>query len=525
METLLRQLDQAIENEDLYNEQKENRIENIKSALHNRNLTRENRYIIYQGLTKEYETYICDSARLYANKCADIARQLKNNAWIEESKLMIAGINAKAGMFNASIDLLNSIRKEYLSAEQQTTYYKTYFDTYIYWLEYQDGNDIKSLVSNKLAYQDSLLGSLTPETYEFAINYGTKQVELGEFEKAREHLFGYLERVKPDTRDYSIITSLIAYYYERTGNRELQKEYLALSAISDIRACIKENVSLRTLSILMFEDQDINRANNHIKKSMKDANFYNARLRNIQIARFLPVIDGVFQIEREKHQDNLRKLLITISILSFFLILTIFMLSDRMRKLSRAQREILQINSDLNKLYDNLKTANQRQIQINNSLAEANVIKEQFIGSFLEICTEYIERLSNFKSLVNRKVKVGQTADLIKLTGSPEENKELYDNFDKTFLTIYPNFVGEFNKLLRQEEQYELENENTLNQELRIFALIRLGITDSNKIATFLNYSLRTIYNYRSKVKSKAINTKQDFEERVKKLCSYTDNP
>ncbi|MCD8260325.1 MAG: hypothetical protein LUD15_01490 [Bacteroides sp.] len=96
MEILLRQLDQVIENEDIYNEQKESRIENIKSALHNRSLSRENRYIIYQSLTKEYETYICDSARLYAHKCADIARQLKNNAWMEESKLIIAGINAKA---------------------------------------------------------------------------------------------------------------------------------------------------------------------------------------------------------------------------------------------------------------------------------------------------------------------------------------------------------------------------------------------------------------------------------------------
>ncbi|MCD8260324.1 MAG: DUF6377 domain-containing protein [Bacteroides sp.] len=427
-------------------------------------------------------------------------------------------------MFNASIDLLNSIRKEYLSPEQQTVYYKTYFDTYIYWLEYQDGNDIQSLVSSKLAYQDSLLSSLIPDTYEFAINHDTKHVEQREFEQVYNHLFSYLKKVQPDTRDHSVIASLMAYYYERTGNRELQKEYLALSAISDIKACIKENVSLRTLSILMFEDQDITRANNYIKKSMKDANFYNARLRNIQIFRFLPVIDGAFQLEMEKHQNNLRKLLITISLLSFFLILTILMLSDRMKKLSRAQKEILQINSDLNKLYDNLKTANQRQIQINNSLAEANLIKEQFISSFLEICTEYIEKLSNFKSLVNRKVKVGQVADLIKLTGSPEENKELYENFDKTFLTIYPNFVEEFNKLLRKEEQYQLESENMLNQKLRIFALIRLGITDSNKIATFLNYSLRTIYNYRSKVKSKAINTKQDFEEQVKKLCSYTEN-
>lgn len=195
-----------------------------------------------------------------------------------------------------------------------------------------------------------------------------------------------------------------------------------------------------------------------------------------------------------------------------------------MQKLAKAQKKILEINVRLNDLNTELKKANKQQCLTNKSLTEANHLKERFISNFLEICTEYIGKLEKFKQSVHLKLKVGQTNDILRMTSSTadstKELRELYDNFDKAFLNIYPDFVEELNKLLRPEEQYAINEDNSLNQELRIFALIRLGINDSNKMAVFLHYSLRTIYNYRSKVKSKALNQKEDFEEKVRQLCS-----
>jgi len=184
---------------------------------------------------------------------------------------------------------------------------------------------------------------------------------------------------------------------------------------------------------------------------------------------------------------------------------------------------LTKINYKLNDLNNELQEANVKQTLTNRSLAEANHIKEEYIKSFLEICTEYIDRLENFKNIVNRKIKTGQTADIIKMTtssaqDSSKELKELYNNFDRAFLKIYPNFVIEINKLLRADEQYPIDNGQNLNQELRVFALIRLGVTNNNRIATFLHYTLRTIYNYRSKVKSKAIDPDDNFEQLVQRI-------
>lgn len=524
LDSLLTELDNAIKQDKYYTEQKELYLVKIKEQLNNQNENADNRYLIYQSLAKEYETFICDSAKLYAEKALSIAQETDNINRINESKIQLARTQAKAGMYSLSIGILNSIDKRTLDNIQLIAYYKAYSDAYIYWIEYQNEYETQQLEESRRNIQDSIIQVLPHDTYEYAVSLGTKYIESDDFDMAERILLFAYPQIKPDTKEYSIFTSILAYLYQRKGDTDKQKEYLAKSAISDIRAAVKENLSLRVLAILLFEDEDIKRANLYIKKSMEDASFYNARLRNIQISRVLPIIDKAYQTDREQQQSKLSILLITISLLSVVLLITIFFIVRQMKKVSKGQKEILQINTRLNKLNEDLQVANESQRQTNISLAEADHIKEQYIGSFLEICTEYIDRFEAFKVAVNRKIKAGQTADILKMTTSTEnaarELKELYANFDKAFLNIYPNFVKELNGLLRPEERYPISTDKSLNQELRVFALIRLGVTDSNKIATFLHYTLRTIYNYRSKVKSKALNTEDDFEEKIKQINS-----
>lgn len=524
LDSLLVELDNAIKAEKEYTVQKENLLEKLKEQLRSSNLNKEDQYFSYQNLAKEYETFVCDSAIHYSQKAFTIAKEINNANWIAVSQIQLARSEAKAGLFYKAIDILNTIKRENLNKYQLADYYRAYSDAYIYWIEYQAGHEISELVEKRTLYQDSLLQILDANTFEYAISYGTRYIEMKDFGNAEKMLFSYLPKVQPDTREYALINSIIAYLYELKGDKEKQKEFLAVSAISDIRASVKENLSLRTLAVLLFADDNITRANGYIKKSLDDANFYNARLRNIQTSKLLPIIDKAYQLDRESQQNKLRTLLIIVSILSFILLIAIYFIAKQMKKLSKAKQQIEQINSRLNELNEALKDVNMQQKQTNVSLIEANHIKEQFISSFLEICTEYIEKLDALKITVNRKIKSGQTADLLKLTSqtdnSAQELKELYSNFDKAFLNIYPAFVTEFNNLLRTEEQYPINKDQSLNQELRIFALIKLGIKDTNKIATFLHYTTRTVYNYRSKVKSKALNQHEDFEERVKQICS-----
>ncbi len=524
LDSLLMEIDNAVKNQNSYIGQRENYIQKIKTQLNNSGQTTESRYIIYSQLVNGYEAFQSDSLRKYSIERLSTAESTNNIAWIIDSKINLALVEAQRGFFQEAIDILDDLDRSLFSGQQLVNYYKACYDTYVYWVEYLEGFDTSSLLEKKQATQDSLIELLPEDSYDYAVYFGVKYMERGEFDTAEAVFQSMLSKLTSTNRDYAILTSLLANLYERKEDVETQKEFLALSALADIHGAIMENTSLRTLALLLFNENEIQRADRYIKKSMEDANFYNARLRNFQTARILPVIDRAYQQDRVRQQKMLTALLVTISVLSFFLLMTIFFLIRQMRKLAKAQKEIMEINSRLNELNTELKKANDQQSLTNKSLAEANHLKERFISNFLEICTEYIEKLEKFKQSVHVKLKVGQTNDILRMTSSTadssKELKELYENFDKAFLNIYPDFVEEFNTLLRLEEQYIITDNTTLNQELRIFALIRLGINDSNKMAVFLHYSLRTIYNYRSKVKSKALDQKGDFEEKVRQLCS-----
>jgi DNA-binding CsgD family transcriptional regulator len=190
-----------------------------------------------------------------------------------------------------------------------------------------------------------------------------------------------------------------------------------------------------------------------------------------------------------------------------------------MKRLSNARKELQNANTQLNEVSRDLVQVNTQLKSLNHELSEANHIKEEYIGFFLEMCSTYIDKLENYRKMVNRKVTSGQYEDLFTATKSSQyidsELTEFYSNFDNTFLNLFPNFVEEFNKLLIKEERIVLKIEELLNTELRIFALIRLGITDSSKIASFLRYSVNTIYNYRTRVRNKALVPRDDFERLV----------
>ena len=285
----------------------------------------------------------------------------------------------------------------------------------------------------------------------------------------------------------------LATFADNEVKSEEYEKYLILSTISDIKASVKENAALPSLAFVLYGQGDITRAYHYIKRSLEDAIFCNARLRTIEISGMLPVIDAAYKLQIERQRRQLVLFLIIVSLLSVFLVISVVLIYKQVKKLSVARRH----------------------------LRQANHIKEEYIGHFLNLCSLYIEKLDNFRRTVNRKITAGQTEELLKLTKSSQfagmEQKEFYANFDNAFLHLYPDFVTEFNRLLQPEERFIMKPGELLNTELRIFAIIRLGIDDSSKIANFLHYSINTIYTYRNKVKNKAIN-RENFEEEIMKI-------
>ena len=525
VDSLLNVLDRTIVTSDAFENAKNERIDLIREGLSRNGITEEDRYRIYDILFQEYEAYISDSARHYAKLSFDIGRVAGNQTWLNESKIKQANLYATAGLYPEAVELLQSVDKQHLSSQGLIEYYLAFEHTYLYQTEYVTGDEIMGKYINLMyIYRDSALLVLPENSYQYIITKSPKFIDEQRIQEAQDLLMSYLPQLKFGTRNYSVVTSILAFVHECAGNHDQRKNYLIRSAISDIQAVVKENNSLRALSEILYGEGQVARADQYVKISLEDANFYNARLRNIQASKMLPIIDSAYQREKEVQSRKLQSMLLIISVLSLFLMVAVIYVILQMRKLTKARKQVVQANEELQKLNSELREANVQQQLTNNSLTEANYIKEEYVGRFMGLCSTYIDKLESYRRMLNKKASSGKVDELYKTLKSTrlieDELKEFYRNFDASFLNIYPGFVANFNKLLPPEEQIIPKQDECLTTELRIFALIRLGITDSSKIAEFLRYSITTIYTYRSKLKNKSL-YKDNFEEKVMEIGAF----
>jgi len=514
-QTLLEQLDRTMDSVTYYDSRKEARISSLKDHV-NQSRDTARLYAGYDGLYREYEAYICDSAIHYAKQMLALAERHSHTYRINEAKLQLAKAFASSGLYHEALPLMASIDRQSLTAEQQGAYYLTYADTYIYLGEYVGANDNGTYVALQKNYEDSARLVLPPQAYDYLIRSGKKYIESRAFDSARHVLAApALRRLANDTRDYAIYASIMAYLYAQQGDTDRQMEFLARAALADIRASVKENLSFRNLAELLLNNGDIDRANRYIKKSMHDANFYNARLRNIQTSHVFPIIDRSYQLERQQQQRRLQALLAAISILSVFLAIAVVKVIRQNKRLAATRRSLAETNLQLK--------------QLNSLLAESNQIKEEYIGRFLGLCSSYIDKMDDFRKSLNKKAAAGKFDEIAKRLKAADllegELREFYHNFDSAFLNIFPHFVDQFNQLLAHEDRIHPKQPGSLTPELRIFALMRLGVADGTKIAQFLRLSVTTIYNYRSKYRSKSLIPRDDFEKEIMKIGNLHLNP
>lgn len=296
------------------------------------------------------------------------------------------------------------------------------------------------------------------------------------------------------------------------GNVDSQEQCLIYSAISDIESSTKENRSMQDLAGILYKKGDNERAYIYIQSALEDANFYNARFRSIQISKVQPIIEETYLLTINNQNRKLRLSVIIISLLMVGLGITVYFIYKQLKMIARSRNELKKVNHDL-KL-------------VNMKLDKANTVKEEYVAFFINQCSIYLEKFERYKKLISRRLSLGQVDKLTDMVNNKKSDEmdlnELYQNFDSAFLRLYPNFVDEINKLIKPDEQYLIKN-GTLNTELRIFALIRLGITDSNQISDFLRYSVRTIYNYRSRVKAKSVIENDDFEKKIMQIGTISD--
>lgn len=524
LDSLLKALDQAIENKQVFADRREAQISQLKQQLSAlgaakaaNNSSKEKTYDLQSKLCQAYKPYQSDSAIRYAHFNLDIAVQLKAPLKIAESKLQLSELYVIAGMSMDAASILRSLRSAQLSPDLKIGYYQAYKDLYSNLADYHNVNSGLYRQYNA-AYRDSLLQMLQPASRGYLGVYAEKLSTVGKYREAEKILISLLSGLKIKNHEYAIWSSALGNVYKNEGNTLLQQKYFALSAISDIENAIKENTSLQALAISLYETGDLDRAYEYIQSSMEDAIFCNAALRTIVISKVFPIIDAAHRAKEKQQRTQLIALLVLISVLSAGLIAAVVYVFQQMKKLKKSRLELQEVNGLLKQLNQDLQDVNQQLKGTNSKLMEANRIKEEYIGNFLDLCSNYINKLEDYRKGLNKKASAGNLEPLFKSLKSTElmttELKALYKNFDDTFLHLYPDFVAAFNNLLVEEERFELKP-GELNTELRIFALLRLGIQDSAKIAAFLRCSMSTIYNYRTKVRNKAIVPRENFENYV----------
>lgn len=507
LDSLLNIYDTEIESAESYTEERRNYIDSLKSSI---NMTLPESQII---IGKLYIPYQCDSALFYLSQAANATDQIS----AKEAKLYLIYLLASIGYYNEGFILSNNLQP--LPSVLLSQYYETLAHLHGEAFVYGKMEQLQQFHQQQAeAYKDSLFMVLQQKdlTPTYISRYGWKENEWLELKKrqliqAREQRDyeqaiaisnQVLEYVAPNTHTYAIFAYETACVYNDMQDSVEYLAWLLRSSIADVRSGVCDNASSWTMASIMYEDGQLERAMKYIDYSQTNARFFNAKLRRLQINPLNNLISDTYQMQKEKMSRRLQWSVVGLIVLLATVIVLLLFSMHQNKRLHSFNKKQKQLNNQLKQL-------NAQLLQLNQSLRESDHVKEQYICKYLEVYSEYIQRITKMA----RKAGVKDPEGFMK-----QEMQQFYVHFDNTFLTIYHNFVTEFNKLLKPNHQIYPKQGELLTTELRIFALIRLGIDSSAKIAKLLCYSPNTIYNYRASMRNAALGDRDTFEERVKTL-------
>lgn len=516
--------------------QKELKIAQLKKKLSNA-ANFEEEFWINKMLYDESFVFNADSAMKYVDRNIQIATELKKKDWQDEWLINRSFMFAATGLLKEAGEVLEKVDSTSLSNGLKLSYY--YQRSYLYSHLGQYMGDQKQ-VNNKYYNEfenanKHMLALVRPKDplYWWCV---ASCNELS----PEDSLFSTLENVVLSSHHNTRLDAMNAYglsnMYKRIGDKEKTMIYLIYSAMADLRVCNRDIASLQELSSLLYDAGDIDRAYAYMNYCLKAALLYPNRVRIINISTELDKIYANYQQRDIRWRNSLQNYLYVVTFFSIILVLALIGLYRQTKKLRKSRTELDSANHSLNQHVVELSQMHKQQAlanqelqnlnellrSANQKLQESNDVKEEYIGYVFSICSNYISKLDEYRKNINRKLKTGQFEEARQLTDNSSltqnELKDFYANFDAIFLRVYPDFVADLNSLLRPEEQILLKDASELNTEVRIYALVRLGINDSVKIADFLHCSPQTVYNHRLRMRNKAIIPKDKFAEAVRLL-------
>ena len=483
-DSLYHQLDKAIEQLDIRLAERQEQINSLK-AQYAKAHEPMRRYLLAEDLFEAYRKLMNDSALVYGNLCIRIADEMGRADLKTGSYIRLAQQYVESGAYGEAEKYFELVDAEQLRADDvKAAYFDGLNHLYGELAFYSSDADFKQQSYKRSdAYRDSIINMADTTS----ILWLSKKVSLlftrNQFEEAMHYSDIWKTKVEPETPDYAYMAYIRSEIYRRLGNSDMERYWLASSANSDLRCGIMDQASLWMLAGKLSSEGDLERAYRYVECSWRCATMFNAHLRSWQISPVLTVINDNYKNQLRNTNHLLRVLVGAVSFLALVLFGLYIYVRRKRRQLAAARNELKEANLELVSLNEQLSDKNQKLLTTNILLSDANRVKDEYIGKFLSICSDYIDKLDNYRIKVHRKLKANQYSDLLRMTGSEQlkedELKELFDNFDAVFLRLFPTFIEEFNSLLRPEEHIVPSSKSRLNTDLRIFALIRLGIDES----------------------------------------------
>lgn len=512
----LRQLDEVLGQRTAFMEQKQLRIDSIRSSMGRTSTTAEKLQVL-NSLFDEYHTFRFDSTLAVADRAEKLALASGDSLELARVKIHKALSLATAGHFSQATEILTHMNSAQLTPGLKQEYFDALSWTYSAWGEYSRSDAFAPhFYGKQREYLDSLLAVTPRGTADYYYSLAEQKLNKGESDKALSLYSQALQLTPPDSRRHAQICFSIAMIYRGRHDTERYMQWLVKSAIADQRLASKEHLALQELALfLKHNNADAERANHYLQVSLDDALFFNNRLRMLEIAELIPEISTSYQQTIESQNRRLKSYIIAVAIALLSMAAAIYVAFAQVRKKHEALSAVSGLNARLEHINRQLEQSNRR-------MEETNRSHERYVSLFMDLCAAYIDKLNRFPLIL--KLKVRNMAELnpvaeryIRPTES--EIREMFLNFDTTFLRLYPDFVEQFNSLLRPDCRIAQKDPRRLNTDLRIYALVRMGVTDSNKIASLLFYSPQTIFNHRTAVRNRAIR-RDTFEADVATLCS-----
>lgn len=515
LDEAIRQLDAVLGDKEEIEEAKKSRIAGLKAAIYP-GMDRDMLYARLNDIFNEYFQYDIDSTIAYGHKKLDFAVSTGRADLINDAILDIADRYATSGMNDEALSLVSQIDSSTLDSEfskRRLSLLNTIYSNLA--ASSVDPLLVRQYEKERAVVMAGMMSQLADDDIASAFVGANILIDSGKADEAVELLQRWTEKDDISLNDLGILYYSIATAYRNKGDRQAAKLSLARSARYDLMVPKYEYMSLIELAGMLYEDGDIEHAYTYIMRAVDDAVRANAQACKDNIFNIMPIIAGTYDAKMKTANHMMRVVLVIMAVMLLLLVTLAFLLTKDRRRMHAAERLTAEKNAQLNILNGELR-------RYNDMLKESDGIKDSYLGIYLNMCSDYIDGLDRYRSDIRKIVKEGDEKDLLNALKSREfmdrQLEEFYSRFDATFLDLFPDFIDQLNELLEEDKQIALSaKDRTLTTELRVLALIRLGVNDSERIAHFLRRSVSTIYNYRVKMRNSARIDRDKFEKELMK--------